>query len=223
MNQQCNSCGGFHDINKCPTCLTLICARCRTNHEQGCSQAADMKRKGQGPTVHAAPEIVVETSRPNSVAPVDQKVVTDGPFWYEGGLEPASVPSTTEELASFAYALDILAMADALKNPLTNSIMPPFIREIINIQEEPKNENVSETVLQQEQNTQGPLDNQGSQEHSEQPASIGNVDSGNLAAESNAPGIDSDGASAPVEQVDQRSQEPPNEFGEIPYNAIERV
>jgi hypothetical protein len=52
MNAQCNSCGGFNDINKCPTCFTLICARCQTNHEQGCSQAAEMKKRGQGPTVH---------------------------------------------------------------------------------------------------------------------------------------------------------------------------
>jgi hypothetical protein len=98
-NQQCDSCGGFHDINSCQTCHTLICARCSTNHEQGCGQAADMKRKGQGPTIHQADVVVV--SRPNPVESVNDKIVTDGPIGYVG-VENSVPPVENTEAAAIS-------------------------------------------------------------------------------------------------------------------------
>lgn len=53
----CNSCGTNElsaDVKSCKHCPTLICRRCRANHESVCENNQQRKRKGLGRTVRTA-------------------------------------------------------------------------------------------------------------------------------------------------------------------------
>jgi len=51
MNEQCNTCGSFADIVKCSYCPTMVCVRCKPNHERVCEEMQKRKARGEGPTV----------------------------------------------------------------------------------------------------------------------------------------------------------------------------
>ena len=55
VSAPCNSCGTKDlaaEVRLCSHCPTLICLRCRTNHEAVCEDNQRKKRKGLGTTVH---------------------------------------------------------------------------------------------------------------------------------------------------------------------------
>lgn len=183
MNAQCNSCGGFFGIEKCQTCNTLICERCRTNHEIGCGQAQNMKTLGLGPTVRTAIPVLIPvepTEFPkNAYSEASAELVAT-----VVGVSPEVIPETAVNHAG------VVIVTDA---PLSFEI-PATIQE-------PINESLSETILPQEQATEAVFVNQGLPEHSEQSPSLGGHDSGITDGASIAVGSDGDGAGTAVEAV----------------------
>jgi hypothetical protein len=136
MNAQCNSCGGFFGIEKCPTCNTLICERCRTNHENGCAQGQQMKALGLGPTIRTAlpsepiiefPKNAYSEASAELVKPVNPVVSTEP--WgdtgtihrHEDGLvsltmpidESSEVRNMTEEQYKEVCATNFITAAEA--------------------------------------------------------------------------------------------------------------
>lgn len=97
MNAQCNSCGGFFGIEKCQTCNTLICERCRTNHEIGCGQAQNMKTLGLGPTVRTAIPALIPVE-PSIERPIPVIETVDG--------VPVVEAINPEEVAAITAILD---------------------------------------------------------------------------------------------------------------------
>jgi len=50
MESQCQSCGAFTD-RQCLFCPSLICLKCKANHEPFCEEIQKRKRRGEGPTI----------------------------------------------------------------------------------------------------------------------------------------------------------------------------
>ena len=50
MESQCQSCGSFTD-RQCSFCSSLICLKCKANHEPFCEEIQKRKRRGEGPTI----------------------------------------------------------------------------------------------------------------------------------------------------------------------------
>ena len=73
----CNSCGTQEpaaDVRTCSHCPTLICLRCRANHEFVCADNQKRKRRGLGPTVRTPldEQIAGVLNIPPALSPVDQ-------------------------------------------------------------------------------------------------------------------------------------------------------
>jgi len=91
----CNSCGSPYEVLKCSTCPTLICFRCRTNHESVCEFNQKKKSLGLGPTVrqvNIVPEKQVvepvpeeQTNESNSETVLSQEQNSEGAVVNQGG------------------------------------------------------------------------------------------------------------------------------------------
>lgn len=56
--QQCNSCGGFHNVTNCSDCHVLVCDKCILNHEAACKYNQARKRRGEGPTIRNTVSVI---------------------------------------------------------------------------------------------------------------------------------------------------------------------
>jgi hypothetical protein len=73
MVSQCNSCGSFDEsIQKCQHCPTLICVRCRSQHERVCGEMRKRMARGEGPTIRGLGQTQHMVIPAPPLDPVDQ-------------------------------------------------------------------------------------------------------------------------------------------------------
>ena|SRR5579864_5589660 len=51
MANQCNTCGGFEQLDVCMSCLTVVCEHCKPNHGYLCEELQKRKKRGEGRTI----------------------------------------------------------------------------------------------------------------------------------------------------------------------------
>lgn len=157
----CNSCGSPHEVRICQHCPTLICARCRTNHESVCEVNRKKKSLGLGPTVrqvNIVPEKPVVEPAPAQEA---QEAVNT---YLEVLTETLQNPSIVEKLAD-SMTIDYKALFSDLTTAIgfkseKEIIVPVASVEIPVVSEAPVEEPIAvvENEVASEPSVENPVD-----------------------------------------------------------------
>lgn len=142
MNQQCNSCGGFKNIQHCTKgCHSLICDNCRVNHENVCETNQKKIDLGLGPTVRGSGGNHSVGLNPPEPTPAPPPRVIAKPPVLGAPYGPQNELPTTEQVAAIQAAI---TEGEKSGTPL---LQGPAI-----VTEEQANASSGEPVLQPEQN-----------------------------------------------------------------------
>lgn len=189
--QQCNSCGGFNNIQHCTKgCHALICDRCRVNHESVCETNQKKIGLGLGPTVRGsnAGDHSTGLNPPDTTPAPDtsnkyKRLVLDVDLVSDEGTLP-----TTEQVAAIQAAIKA---AEAAGNPL-------FQGPVILVEGGNEDASSSKPVLQSEQDAQQPSVAEGSTFSPVGDSSTDGSNSGQAeAVGTDASGNNGDGSSTP--------------------------
>ena len=100
MHDICNSCGSPKDVRPCSHCPTLICDRCRLNHDSVCEQMQKRKSRGEGPTVIRHTErppstaMLIEMGMTNSTVVETQPIINTSDLLLQNIVDASATGST---------------------------------------------------------------------------------------------------------------------------------